>query len=536
MTESWVALYHGTGNFDDKASAVAVDSSGNVYVTGASYGLSNSYDYSTIKYDSSGNQVWVARYDGGNGYDSANAIAVDSSGNVYVTGTSTSSNSHDYVTIKYDANGNEMWAARYNGGNSIENAPSSLVVDTSGNVYVTGDSGSASERDYATVKYDSQGNELWVARYGPGNSYDYAYSLQVDALGNVYVTGTSYGSGSDYDYATIKYDSNGKEVWVARYNGPGNGPDAAHSLAVDSSGNVYVTGWSYGSGSDYDYATIKYDSNGKEVWVARYNGPVSSSDYAMSLALDSSGNVYVAGSSNGEGSSYDYATIKYDSNGNQAWVARYNGPGNGSDTANSLAVDRSGNVYVTGSSGGGGGALTDYATIKYDSNGNQVWEARFNGSGSGTDYARALALDTAGNVYVTGWSTGSAAVNYAMLDYATIKYSQNCGNIVQTITPPAISTVAPGGVLNFSSTETNNCNFTVQFSVQPYIVRPDGTTIWLKKVGTSLSAGETRTHPFSWTIPMNSEQGNFIWGVVLTDASGNQIDQDTFPFTVVAAQ
>src|SRR3972149_184729 len=138
--------------------------------------------------------------------------------------------------------------------------------------------------------------EAWVATYnGPGNSYDQANALTVDNSGNVYVTGGSYVSGGFEDYATIKYAPNGDTLWVRRYNGPGNSSDAAYALALDGSGNVYVTGCSPGSGTIEDYATIKYAPNGDTLWVRRYNGPDSSYDYASALALDGSGNVYVTG-------------------------------------------------------------------------------------------------------------------------------------------------------------------------------------------------------------------------------------------------
>jgi hypothetical protein len=113
--------------------------------------------------------------------------------------------------------------------------------------------------DYATIKYDTSGAEQWVARYnGPGNFNDDARAIAVDVSGNVSVTGASTGLGGIYDYATIKYDAVGAEQWVARYNGPGNLIDIARGIGVDGSGNIYVTGESFGSGTNYDYATIKY--------------------------------------------------------------------------------------------------------------------------------------------------------------------------------------------------------------------------------------------------------------------------------------
>ena len=99
----------------------------------------------------------------------------------------------------------------------------------------------------------------WIARYnGAGNFTDDPVAIAVDGSGNVYVTGESSGQG----YATIKYNSAGEEQWVASYNGPGNGNDRAKAIAVDASGNVYVTGESLGRGTDIDYATIKYNSAG----------------------------------------------------------------------------------------------------------------------------------------------------------------------------------------------------------------------------------------------------------------------------------
>jgi Beta-propeller repeat len=419
VTQAWVARYNGPGNLDDGGHAIAGDNSGNVYVTGGSHGSGTDLDYATIKYDSAGQQQWVARYNGpANGWDRAAAIARDSAGNIYVTGQSLGlGTNYDYATVKYDSAGQEQWVTRYNGPGNGEDDAVAIATDGSGNVYVTGVSlGLGTGYDYATIKYDSAGQEQWVARYnGPANSGDYARAIAVDSSGNVYVTGRSSGSGTLFDYATVKYDSAGQEQWVARYNGPGNDYDDAFAVAVDSSGNVYVTGTSLGAAPYSDYATVKYDSAGQEQWVARYPGPI-----ARAIAVDGSGNVYVTGeSAETQTSNVAYATIKYDSAGQQQWVARYDGHRKFYARAQAIALDGSANVYVTGFS-----AETrsyDYATVKYNSAGQQQWVAVYNGPGRGDDDAQALTLDGSGNVYVIGNSPG----RNTGFDYATVKYVQN---------------------------------------------------------------------------------------------------------------
>jgi len=155
------------------------------------------------------------------------------------------------------------------------------------------------------------------------------------------------------------------QAWIAYYNGPGNAVDQAKAIAVDNSGNVYVTGRSNGGPStDFDYATVKYNSAGQQEWAARYNGPDNGEDHAQGIAVDRSGNVYITGASVGE-----YATIKYDSTGQEQWVARY-GSQNGASEATALAIDSFDNVYVTGWSAGPDGSA-DYTTIKYNSAGQQ---------------------------------------------------------------------------------------------------------------------------------------------------------------------
>jgi hypothetical protein len=271
-----------------------------------------------------------------------------------------------------------------------------LAVDSAGNIYVTGYSeGAGTEEDYLTIKYDPAGSELWVARYdGPENARDIATDLAVDAGGNVCVTGYSEGTGTEEDYLTIKYDPTGSELWIARYDGPASSGDGASDLAIDISGNVYVTGSSPGSGTGSDYATIKYDPAGNELWVARYNDPGNGDDGAHALALDASGNVYVTGNSSAAG----MTTIKYNTLGNELWVAQYDF----SASSVFLDVDVSGNVYISGS------ASTSVATIKYDTDGNELWAwtAEYPVSPETFVDISAIKVDASGSTYIAGGIRG----------------------------------------------------------------------------------------------------------------------------------
>ncbi|UCB53136.1 MAG: SBBP repeat-containing protein [Candidatus Zixiibacteriota bacterium] len=421
---AWVRRYDGPENLADLSQAIAVDDSGNVYVTGESQsGVEQFYqhDYATIKYLPNGDTAWVRRYNGpGNDLDKAYAMAVDDDGNVYVSGGSVGSGtSRDYATIKYVSDGDTAWVRRYNGPGDGTDDVSALAVDGSGNVYVTGKSwGCSGNYDIVTIEYHPDGAAGWEAIYsGTGSGSDGADAIAVDASGDVCVTGCAVGFGTYQDYVTIRYGSDGG-TWRT-YDGPADSSDYGHALAIDGSGNVYVTGNSIGSGTSSDYATIKYLANGDTAWVRRYNGPGNGDDGGRAVAVDNSGNVYVTGYSGGSGTGNDWATIKYLANGDTAWVRRYNGPGNGSDLAAAIAIDGSGNVYVTGASTGSGTGY-DFTTIKYLANGDSGWVMRYDGPAGGDDASGYLAMDDSGNVYVTGYSEGSGT-DY---DYCTIKYVQ----------------------------------------------------------------------------------------------------------------
>ena len=417
----WAQTYNGTANAIDAAYVVAADKEGNVYVAGQSQGINSGYDIVAIKYNSSGTQQWLARYDGpGHGDDVATGIAIDPSGNVVVIGDSYGGffSESDYVTIKYNRTGVQQWATRHNGAGSARDLARGLAIDATGNIYVTGYSNGGTSRghDYGTIKYNPSGIQQWISIYH--FSGDGATAIAVDKSGNVYITGVSGGGPGKWDYATIKYNSAGAEQWVMRYNGEGNDEDLAGWLALDSQANVYVTGYSRGNGSGFDYTTIKYSSAGVTQWAQRYNGPGNGDDYPYELGVDGAGNIYVTGKSANENA--DYATIKYNAAGQQKWVARYNGAGNGEDIASSLSIDSQGNVYVSGWSMGAGSGF-DCASIKYNSLGFMQWYALYNGTGNSGDYANAMILDSQENSYIAGRANNSQSGD----DFVLLKYGKN---------------------------------------------------------------------------------------------------------------
>jgi len=416
--QQWVARYNGPENSYDAARALAVDGYGNVFVTGVSISPGTHYDYATIKYNSKGVQQWVARYDYVNSHDEPSAVAVDRSGNVYVTGMSRDGFTH-YATVKYNAAGVMQWVRRYTGVPSSENWATALVVDRAGNVYVTGSSGRI-RATYVTIKYNTAGTEQWVARYESPKYYNFTPAgLVVDGLGNVYVTGYSQGVGADHYFATIKYNSAGAQQWLAEYISGGGETSA---LAVDDDGNIYVAGHhNFGKGSSRDYSVIKYNGKGIQQWVARYDGKSHTGDETAGLAIDRWGNLYVTGYSTGGDRSKHIATVKFNRDGFQQWADLYRWVENNDDQAVAAAVDEAGNIYVTGSTSGTA-SRSDYATIKYNRDGVKQWIARYDYPyATSYDVAKAVAVDRWGNVYVTGHSIG-AGTQY---DFATVKHDRD---------------------------------------------------------------------------------------------------------------
>lgn len=488
VTQQWVIEYNGTGNNTDLAKKILVDANGNTFVTGSSYGASGLYNYTTVKYNSSGVQQWFVEYNGtGNNDDRAAAMALDASGNVYVTGHSIGAlGGYNFVTIKYNSSGIQQWLASYNGTGNGNDQARAIALDTSGNVYVTGYvQGAVGGQNFGTVKYNNNGVQQWVVEYnGTGNSVDVPQGVAVQKNGSVYVTGYSVGATGGYNYAALKYNNSGVQQWATTYNGTGNSDDFVMAFALDTNGNSFITGYSIGLVGANNITTLMLNTSGVQQWVTEYNGAGNSNDYPLALALDMQGNSFVTGYSYGATGLNNYATLKINNVGSQQWVSLYNGVGNNDDYAYAIALDTSGNSYVTGTAVGASG-LNNYATVKYNNGGVQQWVAEYNGTGSDLDYGQSITIDVTGNVYVTGYVAGATGQQ----NYATLKYCNNPAN---------------AGVITGTNAVCEG-QLGVSYSV-PAILNATGYN-WVLPVGATIAAG-ANTNSITVDFPVGSVSGN----------------------------
>lgn len=423
VTRQWVRTYNGPANSYDFSGEAVVDNLGNIYVCGQSDSAGAGQDIIVMKYSSAGVLLWIQRYNGpANNNDSpSGGLVVDNSGNAYVGGVSWGAN-NDYILIKYNSSGVFQWAARFNGSANTADQLNDIALDNSGNIYVTGHAqfNDGLLNDYFTIKYNPNGDTLWTRRFDGGENpssapQDFAYGIDVDNSGNVYVTGQARLYPGNNVIATIKYNTSGAQQWVKfcdRYYG-----EEGHNIKTDNLGNTYVSGWT-SNGSNLDYITLKYNSSGDTQWVKLYNGTGDQEDKVYKMAVDVSGNVYVTGRSFGTSNNSDIATLKYSPSGVLQWEQRYNGTGNQYDEAYSIVIDNSSNIYVAGASNETGTGY-DMTMIKYNPDGQQQWIQKFdtlNGQGG----ASCIALGGSGNIYLFGSQPMSNVFN----DIILVKYSQ----------------------------------------------------------------------------------------------------------------
>ena len=285
----WVRRYNGPRNGTDYASAMTVDGQGNVYVSGSSWGGDTGNNFAIIKYSPNGQRLWVRRPQ-----ENARFLAVDSQGNVYVTGVEGDIPTPNSVTVKYSPNGHRLWVRRYYSPKGFY-SPRSLAVDGQDNLYVNGLEGSYMTAAYSgTIKYSPDGQQLWERCDILGC---FPQAMAMSAQGYVHVIGYNQ---------LFKYNADGELLWSRYFY-----DHLQMALALDAAGNAYVTGRSWSPEAGYDFATFKYSPEGKELWVRRYNGPGNGDDNAEALAVDNLGNVYVTGASEGAVMQYDWVTIRY---------------------------------------------------------------------------------------------------------------------------------------------------------------------------------------------------------------------------------
>lgn len=401
-----------------------------------------------------------------------------------------------------------LWA-KSAGGASFEIA-SSVTTDASGNVYVVGGFSSSTitfgtttltniyapnyyNPDIFIVKYDSIGNILW-AKSASGNNADYANSVAIDALGNIYVVGsflgttitfestilTNTGTVNTEDIFVTKYDPSGNLLWAK--SAGGNTRDYAFSVSIDSLGSIYVAGSFSNNGitfgsvtltntGSYDMFLVKYDTSGNVLWAKSVGGAAYSSCWPNSVTTDASGNVLVAGyfsdstiifgsdtlTSTSTGGSLFLA--KYDTAGNVLWAKNASGSANSWSWAYSVSADPNGNSYLVGKFGGyeiifGSDTLTNPVgdnmfITKYDALGNVLW-AKIS---SGTDDNRAysVATDANGNCYVVGLFTGNS-ITFGSVTITTVNTNNSPDMVIVKFdaTGNLIWAKSPGGVHSYN--------------------------------------------------------------------------------------
>jgi len=412
----WVYRWYYDAAESDQGDAIVVDGLGNIYVTGHTDSSSSHDDFITIRLTPAGDTVWTRLYDSpSDGIDAPEFIDADAAGNVYVTGdvgTYSLPWKMNPVVLKYLPNGTLDWEYQYNGPSSLDDRVEGFGIDGLGNIYVVGYtkiSSTPDREDYLLIKLLPTGDTAWVRTMKTGNqTYDRLYDIAFDASNNIYVTG-GMTNVDNYDIATIKYNQAGDTLWMRLYGNPSLTADVPVGIGVDAVGNVYVGGSTYNTNKDV--LAVKYNTDGVFQWATSFDGDGADVDNPKDATVDASGNVYVVGETT-DGGQRDFQVVKFDSNGVVDWDFQYDGGGLVNEIVfahkDLIKADNQGNVYFGGASYyvPAGATLTQTMTFKLDADGNIVWYNRYGGPGLDFDQIRAVELDDNNNCYVTGYSDG----------------------------------------------------------------------------------------------------------------------------------
>jgi hypothetical protein len=336
-----------------------------------------------------------------------------------------------------------LWATGSQG--SSDEFGRRIATDSNGNSYITGIFGGAltlgtttltsnGSMDIFVAKLDANGNYLWAKQAG-GASLDEGLDVCTDNAGNCYVTGFFQGtvtfgsttltsSNGNISVFISKLDSAGNWLWTKQAGGTWGAQ--AWGISTDNAGNCYVTGeFNVGAGfgeilvdsyGGTDIFVTKLDSTGNFLWAVNAGG--STTDKGFSLSTDSNGNSYVTGNFSGNATfgtiqrlstgSYDVFVAKLDTDGNWLRVSQAGGPSY--DSGNDIAIDSAGNSYVTGSfitsATFGTTSFTsmgndDIFVTKLDNNGNWLWASP--AGGTEEDQGWGISIDSSGNSYITGY-------------------------------------------------------------------------------------------------------------------------------------
>lgn len=260
--ELWIARYDEGGSSQSAVLAMALDVDDNVVVTGSLVDEGRSY-FLTLKYGRAGKQLWEEKYISPDGWQAdGRSVAFDTKGNVYIAGLIGSRTVAEwyFVTIKYNRHGKTKWVRRHRAGDSYGYPPwvNGIAVYADRNIYVAGREKGSTGFDYSLVKYDFQGNELWAKKYDHEESpYDITNAMTMDSRGNVYLTGSSMDSVYCRRIVTVKYNSSGDLKWVAPFEMPNCSGAMPRGMAMDGDRDIYIAG--IGSGDNFeDIITIKY--------------------------------------------------------------------------------------------------------------------------------------------------------------------------------------------------------------------------------------------------------------------------------------
>lgn len=390
------------------------------------------------------------------------------------------------------------------GSNSSADICNAVAVDNRGNVYCAGYTGSSMGEakrgvDAFVLKLDANGTLQWITQLGavtmaPGGDNlgtDFCRGIAIDSLGNVYCAGGTNGSvgeanGGDVDALVMKLNADGELQWVTQLgavtkapSGSNAGYEQCFGLAIDSSDNLYCTGYTTGalgeaSGGSGDVFVLKMNSNGVLQWVTQLGavtkapgGSNAGNDQCIRVSVDRWNNVYCTGITSGSmgelnGGSMDTFVLKLNSNGVLQWVTQLgavtkapSGSNAGTDSCLNIANDSSGNVYCGGYTNGPMGEAIggnrDTFIMKLNTNGALQWLTHLGavtkapgGSNAGDDLCGGVSVDSSGNVICAGATTGAMSEpNGGSYDVFVLKLSST--GSLEWVTQFGANTIAPGG-------------------------------------------------------------------------------------------